>query len=200
MNSSSINKISFYLEMLKARYGNGEYFIEAELSFKSGTKSFPASVKKENGKLFLFVSTHLWWKSDNPASANYQKGSGEARAYQLGLVIAKIDEFQKKYNCPAVIVGDFNTAYDTPVIRCAFEHGFTHAHDCAVEFADETMGYHSCGNNGFQPYRNAGFRSAIDHILVRNAADSFVRRFERFSPDYYLPLSDHSPVYIDVEI
>jgi len=53
MNSSSINKISFYLEMLKARYGNGEYFIEAELSFKSGTKAFPASVKKENGKLFF---------------------------------------------------------------------------------------------------------------------------------------------------
>ena len=55
MNSNSINKISFYLEMLKARYGSGEYFIEAEISFKSGTKLFPASVKKENGSMqFLF--------------------------------------------------------------------------------------------------------------------------------------------------
>ena len=53
MNSNSINKISFYLEMLKARYGNGEYFIEAEINFKSGTKLFPASVKKENGMLQL---------------------------------------------------------------------------------------------------------------------------------------------------
>ena len=28
----------------------------------------------------------------------------------------------------------------------------------------------------------------------------FVRCFERFSPDYYLPLSDHSPVFVDVEL
>ncbi len=174
-----------------------------EGEFNNGnTKSWCLAVfrVKENGKLFLFVSTHLWWKSDNPASANYQKGSGEARAYQLGLVIAKIDEFQKKYNCPAVIVGDFNTAYETPVIRRAFEHGFVHAHDVAVEFADESQGYHSCGATGFKPYLSSGFRSAIDHILVRGADAGFVRRFERFSPDYYLPLSDHSPVFVDVEL
>jgi len=174
-----------------------------EGEFNNGnTKSWCLAVfrVKESGKLFLFVSTHLWWKSDNPASANYQKGSGEARAYQLGLVIEKIDEFQKKYNCPAVIVGDFNTAYETPVIRRAFEHGFVHAHDAAVEFADESQGYHSCGVTGFRPYLNNGFKSAIDHILVRGADAGFVRRFERFSPDYYLPLSDHSPVFVDVEV
>lgn len=65
-------------------------------------------------------------------------------------------------------------------------------HDAAVEFADETQGYHNCGGNGF--------KSAIDHILVRGAEDGFVRRFERFSPEYYLPLSDHSPVFVDVEL
>ena len=41
---------------------------------------------------------------------------------------------------------------------------------------------------------------AIDHILVTGAEDGFVRRFERFSPDYYFPLSDHSPAFVDVEI
>ena len=42
--------------MLKARYGEGEYFIEMNISFKSGTKSFPASVKKEGDGLVLTFS------------------------------------------------------------------------------------------------------------------------------------------------
>ncbi len=56
MKSNSINKLSFYLQMLKARYGNGEYFIEMNISFKSGTKQFPASVKKDGEKLVLSFS------------------------------------------------------------------------------------------------------------------------------------------------
>lgn len=174
-----------------------------EGEFNNGkTKSWCLAVfrVKENGRLFIFVSTHLWWKSDDETSPNYQLGSGQARAYQLGLVIDRIDEFQRLYNCPAVIVGDFNTAYETPVIRHATERGFVHAHDVAVEFADETKGYHRCDANGYGDYQSGGFRSAIDHILVRDAEEGFVRRFERFSPDYYLPLSDHSPVYIDIVV
>ena len=53
MKSSAINKLTFYIEMLKARYGSGEYFIEMKISFKSGTKTFPASVKNEEGELIL---------------------------------------------------------------------------------------------------------------------------------------------------
>lgn len=51
MKSSAINKLAFYIEMLKARYADGEYFIEMKISFKSGTKMFPASVKNEEGEL-----------------------------------------------------------------------------------------------------------------------------------------------------
>ena len=56
MKSNSINKLSFYLQMLRARYGDGEYFIEMNISFKSGTKQFPASVKKDGEKLVLSFS------------------------------------------------------------------------------------------------------------------------------------------------
>lgn len=56
MKSNSINKLSFYLQMLKARFGDGEYFIEMNISFKSGTKQFPASVKKDGEKLVLSFS------------------------------------------------------------------------------------------------------------------------------------------------
>lgn len=53
MNSSSINKLSFYIEMLKARYGSGDYFKEIEITLKSGTKTFPAGVTKDNDTLYL---------------------------------------------------------------------------------------------------------------------------------------------------
>ncbi|MBR1970841.1 MAG: SAM-dependent methyltransferase [Clostridia bacterium] len=53
MNSSSLNKLNFYIEMLKSRYGNGEYFKEIEITFKSGTKDFPAKVKKEEETLYI---------------------------------------------------------------------------------------------------------------------------------------------------
>ena len=56
MKSSTINKLEFYTSMLNARYGNGEYFIEMNISFKSGTKAFPASVKKVGDELVLSFS------------------------------------------------------------------------------------------------------------------------------------------------
>ena len=56
MKSNSVNKLGFYLTMLKSRYGNGEYFIEIIINFKSGTKSFPASVKKDGEELILTFS------------------------------------------------------------------------------------------------------------------------------------------------
>ena len=54
---------------------------------------------------------------------------------------------------------------------------------------------------GFETYYyDKPFPAAIDHILVTGAEEGFVRRFERFSPDYYFPLSDHSPAFADIEI
>ncbi len=171
--------------------------------FNNGhTKSYCIAVFriKENGKLFIFASTHLWWKSSNPAASNYLEGSDEARAYQMGLVIEQITKLQEKYDCPAVLVGDMNAKVDSLALKRAFDEGFSHGHDLAVEYADETIGHHPCGNSGYGPYRNAGFDCAIDHVLVRGAADGFVRRFDRYQPEYYLPLSDHAPMFIDVEL
>lgn len=171
--------------------------------FNNGrTKSFTIALfrTKEDGKLFLFTSTHLWWKSSNPASGHYQHGSDEARAYQIGLVIEKIEEFQAKYHCPAVIVGDFNADYNSPAVQYAFAHGFLHAHDIAEDYAENTNGWHPCGNDGYKPYSPGDFRCAIDHIMVRNAPDGFVRRYDRYLEDSYLPLSDHFPVWADVEL
>ncbi len=169
----------------------------------SQTKSHAIAVFriKESGKLLIFASTHLWWKSGKPSSPDYQPYSDEARAYQISLLITRIDALQEKYACPAIIVGDLNADYQSLAVGAAFAHGFVHAHDVATEHADETMGYHDCFAWGYHAYyRDTPFETAIDHILLRGMPEGAVKRFERFSPDYYLPLSDHSPAYIDLEL
>lgn len=166
------------------------------------TKSYCIAVfrSKENGKLMIFASTHLWWMSADPASKSYAPHSNEARAYQLNMLIDRVSELENKYNCPSIIVGDMNARIDSLALQSAFKRGYVHAHDIAAEYADETMGMHYCYGDGFdtKPYLK-GFADSIDHILLRGFEDGFVRRFERYSPDYYMPLSDHFPVFIDAE-
>lgn len=165
-----------------------------------GTKSWCLAVfrDKADGKKLAFMSTHLWWMSSDPASKNYQAGSDEARTYQLAMAMDRIERFSAEYDCPAVIVGDLNAGYRMPVIQSALRKGYLHAHDVAAEYADEDWGYHYCFADGFKPYENAPFENALDHILIRRAPEGCVRRFERYTPSYYLPLSDHSPVFADI--
>ena len=166
------------------------------------SKSYAAAVfrAKENGKIFCLMSTHLWWKSDDPQAANYQKGSNAARVYQIGLAIQKMDAMRSACDCPQIIMGDLNTPYASDPIRTAKAAGFRHAHDVAAEYADETNGLHPCGPAVWAPYDPQPFEKGIDHILVRNAPEGFVRSFRRDMPDAYLLLSDHAPVWIDAEL
>jgi len=167
-----------------------------------GTKSWCIAVfrDKSDGKKLIFMSTHLWWMSSNPASKSYQAGSDEARVYQLNLAMDRMEKFRTDYDCPIVIVGDLNAEYTKPVIQDALNRGYSHAHNIATEYADPDWGYHYCFGDGYKPYEKAPFEKAIDHILVKSAPVDFVRRFERYTPDYYLPLSDHSPVFADVKL
>jgi endonuclease/exonuclease/phosphatase family metal-dependent hydrolase len=162
---------------------------------------------KESGKYFIFATTHLWWKTE-PSEDTYANvaencllGSNKARTYQIGLAIDLLESFRKKYNCPIVFVGDMNTGYDTEAIKLALDRGFRHARFLATDYADTTVGYHNCFAWGFENhYFDDPFEMAIDHILVKGEAEGAVKRFERYSPDYYFPISDHSPAFIAIEI
>lgn len=168
----------------------------------SKTKSYNAGVFriKENGKLFILMSTHLWWKNgSNPASKSYQPYSDEARAYQMSLAVQCLDKLQKKYHCPAVVMGDMNAVYSSLAVQHALSCGFLHAYDIAVEHRDEGNGHHYCFADGYKPYVPTAFENSIDHILVRGFDEGAVRTYDRYAPDYYMCLSDHIPVWIDVE-
>ncbi|MBQ8357725.1 MAG: endonuclease/exonuclease/phosphatase family protein [Clostridia bacterium] len=185
-----------------------EEFPGHEGSFNNSmTKSYNLGVFriKESGKLLILMTTHLWWMrgtgDPNARNArNFRPFSDEARAYQIGLAIDCLDKYQAKYNCPAVIMGDMNDARTKPCVQTALARGFTHAYDVAVEHRDEGNGHHPCGVAGYQPYCPRAAADAIDHILVRGFEQDAVRAYDRYAPDYYMPLSDHIPVWIDVEI
>lgn len=175
-----------------------------EGSFNNGkTKSYNLGVfrVRETGQMFILMSTHLWWKNgSNPADRNYQPYSDEARAYQLGLAMDTVEKYRAKYNCPAVIMGDLNAMRSSLAVQSALSRGFSHAYDLAVEHRDEGNGHHYCFADGFKPYTPSKAEHAIDHILVRGFAENAIRSFDRYAPDYYMCLSDHIPVWIDVDL
>ena len=167
----------------------------------SKSYSLAALRVKESGKLILFAATHLWWKSGDPGKKNYQPYSAEAREYQIRMLIARVDAWQAKYNCPAIIVGDLNSGIHSLALKAAFAAGFAHAHDLAADYRDETMGVHYCHPDRYEklPYPRK-FDSSIDHILMRGMPDGAVRRFCRYAPAYYMAASDHFPVWADIEL
>lgn len=160
---------------------------------------------KENGEIFVFATTHLWWKkspsnTEQFGNTQFQNGSDEAREYQIAVLSEKIRFYKEKYRCPAVLVGDFNTDYSSKAVQYLLKNGFRHAHDIATEYADESVGYHDCFAWGYRTeYYDQPFEKAIDHIFVSDEKNGAVKRFERYSPDYYFPISDHSPAFIDME-
>ena len=162
------------------------------------TKSYNVAVLrvKETGQLLIFGTTHLWYKTNA-----VHPFSEEAKAWQIARLSEEVNALQEKYVCPAVFVGDFNTWPAGLAVREAVKSGFTHAHDVATEYATDTTGMHYCyGDRYSGTFRDGGFAHSIDHIMVKGFGEGAIKRFERYCPDYFLPISDHSPVWVDVTI
>lgn len=172
-----------------------EYIDGLDGSFNNAkTKSCSIAVFRviQTGSLLIFASTHLWWKSET-----VQPGSDLARKHQLSTLIDRVAAFRKKYNCPAIIVGDLNATYSSPAVSTALDCGFAHAYDLCNGERDESCGMHFCCASGYETNPDPKtFFESIDHILL--TPDVKVDCFKRYAPDYYMPLSDHAPVYIEV--
>ena len=198
------------LELIDSAFGTYPKNIEGfEGSFNDGkSKSWNLGVfrVKSSGKIFIFVTTHLWWKKNPPDESyigqrRYQPWSDEAREYQIAMVTEKIMAYKKRYECPVILLGDMNTDYHSKAMQYLRDHGFRHAHHIATEYAEEAVGYHYCFPDGYKTeYDDRPFETAIDHIFVLGEDEGSVKRFERYSPEYYYPISDHSPAYIDLKL
>ena len=173
-----------------------------EGSFNNGeTKSYCFGVfeRREDGRRFALMSTHLWWMSSHPESKNYRAGSNQARAYQIRLASARMDEVMAKYACPGVLMGDLNASIDSLCLEAARAAGWREAHDLApAGDRDETRGHHPCGPAGFERNDPGTFSQAIDHILLKNEGGAQVLCFRRLTDAWFDKVSDHYPLYIDI--
>ena len=168
----------------------------------SETKSYAFGVfeDRSDGKRIAVMSTHLWWKSSDPASPEYQKDSNKARAYQIRLASARMDEIMAEYACPGILLGDLNASMTSLCLDAAREEGWREVHDLAIGEKDETKGHHPCNGAGFSRGDPGVFADAIDHILVKNAGEMKINSFKRLRDEWFDPISDHYPLYADITL
>ncbi len=166
------------------------------------TKSYCFGVFEDraSGGRFALMSTHLWWMSSRPESSNFRAGSNRARAYQIGLASARMDQVMAKYACPGVLMGDLNASVNSLCLETAFAAGWKEVHDLApADARDETRGHHPCGPKGFERSEPGTFSQAIDHILLKNEGGAKVLSFRRLTDEWFDKVSDHYPLYVDIQ-
>lgn len=152
---------------------------------------------KKTGKCFIAFSTHLWWRSDKvyPNSSVY-------RARQMIEICNAAADLIRQYNCPCFVMGDLNCRYTSTEYRTMADNGFSDCYDISTKFSRNVSGRYVCNANNFSYRMNVGTyeKTALDHILSKNLKNSRVIAFDYVTPNFYGKLSDHAPVYIDVNL
>ncbi len=168
-----------------------------------GSKSFTSAVfrKRDTGRTFAVINTHLWWKSEAA-----QAGSTYARAAQVRLMMAEAEVLKSKYGCTIFVTGDLNTYEDSLPVRQFIEGGYTPCYKAATDATDNQNGHHICApNDGYSrasrrrsPDREKG---AIDHSFIYNAQeDVTIKSFTCITPRFTVKLTDHYPYLIDATL
>lgn len=168
----------------------------------SNTKSFTWGVfrLKSNGCQFIVVGTHLWWKSESA-----QAGSNQARVDQAKVIIAKVNELLKDYDCPVFVTGDMNCNLNSEAMKQFLNAGYEPCSKIASVFADGSKGHHTCSaESGFAaPGDTSGDEgmTAIDQFFVYNKKSSAnIRYFRRMYAEFAIRLTDHCPNYCDIAL
>lgn len=183
-------------------YRYSEKIPEYEGSFNNGgTKSYTYGVfeEKASGCRFALMTTHLWWKSSDPAAADYQQYSDEARAFQICQALNRLEAVMAQYDCPGFLLGDLNAVVGSPCLEAARALGWIDAHDLAGGKRDETRGHHPCGPDGYRRVEKGLFSQAIDHILVKANTPVRVGDYLRIDEPWFDCVSDHYPLYLTFE-
>lgn len=113
-----------------------------------------------------------------------------------------MDKVIQKYDCPVFVMGDLNTRTTTAAFKVLLDGGYKNTFSLASVFADDHKGRHSCSPSGFALEESDGryATDAIDHILLKNGGDTKVFVFDHARPYFYIKLSDHYPVFVDVTL
>lgn len=163
----------------------------------SKTKSYSWAVchLKEKGQVFIVVSTHLWYKSDQA-----EPGSSNARAEQVKTIMQTVEKLKNKYDCPVIVVGDMNAVNDSQAMKNFYEGGYLPCETLATNITDMTNGHHLCKPH--DPPSRAGLNrtrnEAIDHLLLYNGKDVEIRNFICEKSMFTIMITDHCPNILDI--
>ena len=149
---------------------------------------------KATGERFVSLSTHFWWKSETA-----QAGSDEYRQRQANEAADKCLELAATYNCPVFIGGDFNARTSTVAMKNMINKGMMNAFGNAL-VSDNLGSHHPCGPDGFSRGSAGTNNEAIDHMFYCNLGDAVLNSFRRTQPYFFIKLSDHYPLYVDVTL
>lgn len=152
--------------------------------------------EKKTGNCFVVFSTHLWWQKDK----NYPKSS-YYREKQIAEVCAKADELIEKYDCPCFIMGDFNCVSSSKEYSTFATLGYSDCYTTATQYAENSCGKYVCNSTAFSyQVTSGGYNKSIDHITAKNLRKSEVLAYDYVTPNFYGRLSDHAPLYVDVNL
>ena len=152
--------------------------------------------EKKSGNRFVVFSTHLWWQKDK----NYPKSS-YYREKQIAEVCSKADELIEKYDCPCFIMGDFNCVASSKEYSTFATLGYSDCYNTATKYAENCCGKYVCNSTAFSyQVTSGGYNKSIDHITAKNLKKSEVLAYDYVTPTFYGKLSDHAPLYVDVNL
>lgn len=154
-----------------------------------------AVLEDENGKIFAVCNTHFWWKTGPEHDEIRVKN-----ALQLTRLMKHLSGL---YNCPVFSFGDMNTTLSSDVFKVYKENGINHLYDLA-ESKDSVSSHHGdpvrLENGKYQGKKTENDKEfSIDHIIA--FGESIKASQYRIVEDREaLDATDHSPVYVDIEI
>ena len=151
----------------------------------------------EEGKTFGACNVHFWWKY-GPAEFD------EIRKKNARQLCAKMKDIRAQYNCPVFGFGDMNCVLQYPVFELVYrENGIlpliemTQQKDlsCTIrEFpkADSAGCYHGVKSE-------EDYQKSIDHIVGMGTGYA-VEQYRVVEDQFALDVTDHCPVFADVEL
>lgn len=156
-----------------------------------------AVLENKDGKVFGVCNTHFWWMTGNE---EYEKIRVK-NADQLSNLMKYIKE---RFSCPVFAFGDMNCRIESKVFSVVYPlNGIVHLYDVAEEKDD-------IGSLHGDPSRDEdgnfhGTKSGLDHTysidhMVATKGCYIIHKYGVVEDQYALDATDHSPVYVDVEL
>lgn len=149
----------------------------------------------EEEKVFAVCNTHFWWKSGPEHDL--------VRAENARQLVSVMKFLRERFDCPVFAFGDMNTVLSSEVFKVYAESGIRHLYDLAEKKKDV-----SSHHGDPQPDENGrlhgkttakGREYSIDHMIGMGDGMK-VQEYRVVEDQDALDATDHSPVFVDVEM